>query len=187
MIRQLPAGLIDDRFELFADPVNLEKAYCLCGGQVTRVSNAPSRVKHIIAHDMAKYPTKQDWLTKLGYLQPDERLEKYSSCVFGAYDGEADMVDGQLVHTEFWLCPKRSICPATDQLCNPLRLPNGILSNRQIEVLQLIGQCLLNKEIAQKLQISIETVKIHIKNIQEKSGLMNKKDLVKLAYQKNLI
>ena len=46
-----------------------------------------------------------------------------------------------------------------------------ILSSREIEVLTLITKGLINKEIAEKLNISLTTVITHRKNITEKLGI----------------
>ena len=53
----------------------------------------------------------------------------------------------------------------------PQVLKNKILSNREIEVLSSIVQGLINKEIAEKLSISLTTVITHRKNIMEKLGM----------------
>lgn len=45
------------------------------------------------------------------------------------------------------------------------------LSDREIEVLSLVAQGKINKEIAEKLFISTTTVITHRKNIQEKLGI----------------
>ena len=45
------------------------------------------------------------------------------------------------------------------------------LSDREIEVLSLVAQGNINKEIAEKLFISTTTVITHRKNIQEKLGI----------------
>ena len=45
------------------------------------------------------------------------------------------------------------------------------LSNREIEVLKLIAQGFINKEIADKLNISLNTVLSHRKNITSKLGI----------------
>lgn len=50
-------------------------------------------------------------------------------------------------------------------------LHNKILSNREIEVLSLIVQGYINKEIADKLNIGLSTVITHRKNITEKLGM----------------
>ena len=46
-----------------------------------------------------------------------------------------------------------------------------MLSAREIEVLALVAQGFINKEIADKLNISLTTVITHRKNITEKLGL----------------
>ena len=53
----------------------------------------------------------------------------------------------------------------------PQVLKNKILSNREIEVLSLIVQGMINKEIAEKLNISLTTVITHRKNIMYKLGM----------------
>ena len=53
----------------------------------------------------------------------------------------------------------------------PQVLKNKILSNREIEVLSLVVQGFINKEIATKLNISLTTVITHRKNIMEKLGM----------------
>ena len=45
------------------------------------------------------------------------------------------------------------------------------LTDREIEVLSLVAQGKINKEIAEKLFISTTTVITHRKNIQEKLGI----------------
>lgn len=53
----------------------------------------------------------------------------------------------------------------------PKALKAKILSDREIEVLALLAQGLINKEIADQLNISMTTVITHRKNIIEKLGL----------------
>jgi DNA-binding CsgD family transcriptional regulator len=185
MIRPLPAGLIDDRIEFFTDPINLDASYCLTEGSVVRVRDAPAKIRTMIKRDMEKHPAKVLALYSLGYRSLDQQMEKYVSCCFGAFDGEADAVNGILIHAEFWPCPKRKDCPAAGVLCSNLILSNGMLSPRETDVFARVTK--LDKEIAAELNISEETVKIHLRRIRQKSGLDNKKELIKLAYQKNLI
>lgn len=48
------------------------------------------------------------------------------------------------------------------------------ITPREIQVLVLVAQGRLNKEIAGRLSISTETVKQHLKNIYQKTGAQNK-------------
>jgi DNA-binding NarL/FixJ family response regulator len=61
------------------------------------------------------------------------------------------------------------------------------LSEREIEVLKLIAQEYSNREIADKLFISIRTVDTHRRNILEKLDIKNTAGLVKYAISKALI
>ena len=53
----------------------------------------------------------------------------------------------------------------------PKPVKQKTLSDREIEVLSLVAQGLINKEIADQLNIGLSTVITHRKNIQEKLGL----------------
>lgn len=52
--------------------------------------------------------------------------------------------------------------------------PNSLLSQREKEVLEWLAKGLLYKEIAEKLGITTETVKKHLKNIYQKLHVQNK-------------
>ncbi|NEW81653.1 MAG: hypothetical protein GZ094_04730 [Mariniphaga sp.] len=61
------------------------------------------------------------------------------------------------------------------------------LSKREIEVLQLVAKGLANKEVADKLCISIHTVISHRKNISEKTGVKSASGLTMYAVLKKII
>ena len=61
------------------------------------------------------------------------------------------------------------------------------LSDREIEIVQLIANEFTTEEIAEKLHLSAFTVKTHRKNILLKLGLKNSAGLVKYALNKGLI
>ena len=52
------------------------------------------------------------------------------------------------------------------------------LSERELEVLQLIAEGLSNKEIATRLYLSLHTVKVHARNIFGKLGVKNRTQAV---------
>lgn len=61
------------------------------------------------------------------------------------------------------------------------------LSKREKEVLQLIVKEFSNKEIAEKLFISIRTVEAHKRNLLDKTGAKNIAGLVMFAVERNLV
>ena len=54
------------------------------------------------------------------------------------------------------------------------------ISKREMEVMALISESMTNEEIAQKLFLSAKTVKTHIRNIFEKTGIRNRVEAVLL-------
>ena len=61
------------------------------------------------------------------------------------------------------------------------------LTQREIEILQLIGQALDNHEIGVQLFISHQTVSVHRKNIMRKLGVNSTSNLIKIAFENHLV
>ncbi len=61
------------------------------------------------------------------------------------------------------------------------------LTTREQEVLKMIAQGMMNKEIAEKLSISVRTVERHRENIMDKLNLHSRAELVRYAVDKGLI
>lgn len=61
------------------------------------------------------------------------------------------------------------------------------LTSREREILQLITEGCSNKEIAEKLTISVKTVGVHRNNLMEKLDIHNTTELVKYALRKGII
>lgn len=62
-----------------------------------------------------------------------------------------------------------------------------VLSDREIEVLKLLASGMANKEIADRLNISINTVITHRKNISQKTGIKSVSGLTIYAVVKKMI
>ncbi len=63
----------------------------------------------------------------------------------------------------------------------------NILSDREVEVLQLVGQGKSNKEIAVDLGISVNTVKVHIGNIFQKIEVTSRTEATLYAIERGII
>jgi DNA-binding CsgD family transcriptional regulator len=59
--------------------------------------------------------------------------------------------------------------------------PRANLTDREVDILRLVSDGLTDKEIAQRLQISINTVRSHLDRIGEKTGLRKRSELTRLA------
>jgi len=69
----------------------------------------------------------------------------------------------------------------------PKKTSASLLSDREVEILQLICQSLTNEQIADKLNISFDTVKWHRSNIISKTECTNTAGLVIYAIKHKLI
>lgn len=66
-------------------------------------------------------------------------------------------------------------------------LPHEVLTEREVEVLNLLAQGMPNKEIAAHLVISERTAKFHVSSIMGKLGASNRTEALSLAAQRGLI
>jgi DNA-binding NarL/FixJ family response regulator len=68
-----------------------------------------------------------------------------------------------------------------------MRAAKSNLTDREIQVLGLIAQGMSSVRIAQKLEISFETVKVHRRNMLRKSEAQNTFELIRMAIKKRWI
>jgi DNA-binding NarL/FixJ family response regulator len=85
---------------------------------------------------------------------------------------------------ERWL-EKRSAALLIDRLAR--RETAVQLTPRELELVTLIGHGLRNKEIAARLSISLQTVKVHLSNIYEKLGVDGRLSLLRYAEDHGLL
>ena len=64
-------------------------------------------------------------------------------------------------------------------------VPVQAISGRENEILQLLSKGLLYKEIADRLKISVSTVRQHIHHIYEKLHVQNRTEAINRAFGKN--
>ncbi|WP_437920052.1 response regulator [Sphingobacterium sp. LRF_L2] len=84
------------------------------------------------------------------------------------------------------LVEKLQAAPSTDTSVEDL-ISQMDISERELEVLQLIGEGHTNVEIADKLFLSKRTVEGHRQNLIDKTGVKNSAALIKLAVKTGLI
>ncbi len=66
-------------------------------------------------------------------------------------------------------------------------LSDEALTPREIEVLRHIAEGNRNKDIAERLFISEETVKVHVKHVMDKLGASDRTEAVSIAIRRGII
>jgi DNA-binding NarL/FixJ family response regulator len=66
-------------------------------------------------------------------------------------------------------------------------LADEALTPREVEVLRLVAEGGRNKEIADQLSISEETVKVHVKHVMEKLGASDRTEAVAIGVRRGII
>ncbi len=62
-----------------------------------------------------------------------------------------------------------------------------LLTEREKEILKLMVEGLNNSEIAERVVVSLSTVKYHVSNILSKLGVTNRVSAIAMAIQKKLV
>lgn len=125
-------------------------------------------------------------LDQLGIEDDDERLKKFGLCMYGGFDNKAD-IKNQSSNHEYYDCGQRGRCPVEGKLCKHVQAKHGYLTPREIDVIKLIAQDLADKQMADKLNISINTLTTHRVRIQKKIGSNSKVGICRFAIEKRII
>jgi len=95
----------------------------------------------------------------------------------------------QVSHGEYYFCSHTAgVAPQRGRLQqNGQSSPTSPLTAREKEIITLIAQGLISKEIAAKLHISYATVETHRANLMTKIGARNAAELVSYAFRTGLV
>ena len=106
-------------------------------------------------------------------------VRRFIKCNLGAYDNMIDLDEEWNFQFEFVGCPLRGECKFDQIICSPKF--DTKLSERQLEVMELICEGFTDSQVADRLFISLNTVNNHRKNSLKKLGMHSTKEFVLYA------
>jgi DNA-binding NarL/FixJ family response regulator len=109
-----------------------------------------------------------------GFVRKDDAVEKLLDAIVAAHEGEtiASPVD---------------LAPLLSQLRPTQRGIGADLTPRELEILELIASGLVNKQVAQQLNLSLNTVRNHAQNVLYKLQAHSKLEAVATAVREGII
>jgi len=125
-------------------------------------------------HDESVYAQRALRAGARAYLMKQESAEKIVEAIRRVLSGEiyvSAKVADQVLH--------QIVSGASASSQNPIER----LSDRELEVIQLIGKGLSTREIASNLNLSVKTIESHRAHIKEKLSLRNATELVQFCVQ----
>jgi DNA-binding NarL/FixJ family response regulator len=106
-----------------------------------------------------------------GFIEKDATLVEFVSTIRSVAAG-GSVLPPHHTSTIFSHIAGQALNHAPQEMADAVKM-----TNREREVMHLIGEGLSNKEIAQRLAISVQTVKCHVHNILEKLALRSRLQL----------
>lgn len=181
---KIPAGILDDNIEFFVDNW---KVRFLQHGALHDFEELSLDGAADLRSEMDERPEVHQSLMEMGISNPAKQLEQYIHCNYGGFDSRADLTSEGISIKEYWDCGKRGMCKWEGKLCKAIKVQNGYLTLREIQVIKLVAEDLADKEIADRLNISINTVAIHKSHIEHKIAVHSKVGIAVFAKEYNIL
>jgi len=149
--------------------------------EIITYSDIPSKVCDIVEESLIKNKHLMKGLMLIAGNNLENIILQFIKCRLSGNDAYSDVINGVLTE-EFIDCEKRGNCIAEKCVC---RFHN--LTPKEIEVIKLIAAGYADKQIADILGMSEQTIPVHRKHIHEKLGTESKPQIVAFAFNHNII
>ena len=113
-----------------------------------------------------------------GFIMKDASFEDFFATIRAVADGE-EILPAELTNSLFSQIVANVSSEHRARLADEVRM-----TNRELEVIALLGEGLSNKEIATRLNIAVHTVKSHVHNVLEKLALHSRLEVVAFTHKR---
>lgn len=120
-----------------------------------------------------------------GYLLKDESAENIADMLWQMYESGAGPISPGIAFKILQLIQNNNLTMVQKPVTGPYNLFD--LTAREKEILDLLVQGLMYREIGNKLDISANTAKKHVMNIYNKLHVNSRAQAMNLAYEKGLL
>jgi DNA-binding NarL/FixJ family response regulator len=144
-------------------------------------SGSRSRVLLVTGFDLGEYAYAGLRAGASGFLLKDAAPEELTAGIRAVAAGGAAVAPGlvrRMLDAGAYDLLAPGVPPADARL--------GVLSRRELEVLEAVGRGLTNAEIARELVLAESTVKKHVRRVLEKAGARDRVQAVVFAYETGL-
>ena len=179
---KIPAGIVNRDVEFF---LNEGELMFLHNGSAKSFDKIPAKIRYFLEEILAADEDASLCLDCLDLHEPMERLRQFVFCRYSSFDTVADMTEGGHMHPEFTVCEKPGRCAYEGILC--LQISKTKLSSRELQVVIMLTEDIPYKLIADRLDITTNTVRTHIQNIQSKLGVHSNRAILTWAFEHNII
>lgn len=180
----LPAGIEDENIELYAYGNEL---YAICQGKKIHFMDLPEDILDMFRDHLINNTKALKALAKLNLVNDNAILKQYAWCNWGGWDKKADFYDGGKFGSEYWDCGQRGTCPFEGLICTGVKIGNGFLSRRELELVQHIATGKQDKEIAVLMNIAVTTISPFKEKIYQKIGLKKRTEIAVWAHKNNIV
>ena len=112
-----------------------------------------------------------------GFIMKDATLEDLVNAIRSVAEG-AHVLPPQMTGTLFSQIAREAVARGRPRALNAVRM-----TPRELEVINLIGEGLSNKAIAERLHIATHTVKSHVRNVMEKLTLHTRLQIAAYSHE----
>lgn len=181
---KLPAGIIpgDYATELFGVR-ETRKVFAICNGATVPFGSINPELKARIFDKMLKDDAAMADLQGLSY---EEALEEYAFCLYGLADEAPDFsACGSPGPAENFRCGGN--CRCMKWASKQITINGQQLTPREVEVTEMLNSDMPDKQIADLLKISPNTLTQHKRNLYDKAGVKSRPGLIEKAFTHRVI